>query len=80
MKDAIAIAIAKARKKAGTLRPSPPRSAEIDEDISRTGVGILLFAGAAVGMGGFVCLIVGLVQSGSVAGLLRGWVSALGGG
>lgn len=79
MKDAIAIAIARARKKTGTEQPEPRQSAEINEEISRTGLGLLLFAGAVVGIGGFVCLIGGLIHSGGVTEFLRGWVTALGG-
>lgn len=80
MKNAIAIAIAKACRKTGTLQPAPRPFAEINEEVSRTGVGILLVAGAVFGMGGLVCLVVGIVQSGIVADLLRGWITALGGG
>jgi len=79
MKNAVAIAIAKARKNTGAIRPEPGQSAEIDEEISRTGLGLLLFAGAVVGVGGFVCLIGGIIHSGGVMEFLRGWVAALGG-
>ena len=79
MKNAIAIAIAKARKNTGAIQPEPRQSVEIDEEISRTGLGLLLFAGAVVGVGGFVCLVSGIVHSGGVMEFLRGWVAALGG-
>ncbi len=79
MKNAIAIAIAKVRKKTGIYQPEPRQSLEIDEEISRTGLGILLIAGAVVGMGGFICLIGGIIHSGGVVEFLRGWFSALGG-
>lgn len=79
MKDAIAIA--KARKKIGETRtPDPCQIVEPDKEIPRIGVGILLFAGALVGAGGFICLIGGIIHSGGVREFLRGLVAALGGG
>lgn len=79
MKNPIAIAIAKARQKTGIFEPEPRQSVELEEELSRTGLGLLLFAGAVVGVGGFVCLIGGIIHSGGVMQFLRGWVAALGG-
>ncbi len=80
MKNAIAIAIAKARQRSGTIQPEPRQSVDLNDEISRTGLGVLIITGAVVGIGGFVCLIGGLIRSGGVVDFVRGWFSALGGG
>lgn len=77
MKDAIAIAIAKARKRAGTIYPDPRQTLNIDEEISRAGLGILLITGALVGLGGIFCLMGGIFHSGGVIGFIKGWLTAL---
>lgn len=79
MKDTFAIAIAKVRGKTKSSHPEPRQSEEIDEGISRAWLGLLLFVGAFVGGGGFLCLLVGILHSGGVMEFLRKWLTALGG-
>ena len=82
MKDAIAIAIAKAK----LGRKKPPNNASsksddlasIDQELTRTTLGLMLTIGVVVGLGGLVCLVVGLIKSGGLTQFFHGLFTALG--
>ena len=82
MKDAIAIAIAKAKQRR-EQRPNnasskPDDLPSIYQALTRTTLGILLITGVLVGLGGLVCMVVALFKSGGVKQFLYGLFSALG--
>jgi hypothetical protein len=76
VRHAIAVAAAKVKKRLHTVASRRNDPADLDLEVSRTGLGALLAGGALIGFGGVVCLISGLVRSGPLA-LMRGWLAAL---
>jgi hypothetical protein len=78
MRNAIAIAVAKVKKKIHFASGSVD-SANIDLEISRAWLSVLLLAGALFATGAVVCLVNGLIKSGGLFAFMRGWLAALGG-
>lgn len=79
MKHAIAIAAAKVKKRLHTAASRRDDPADLEMEVSRTGIGALLAGGALIGFGGLLCLLIGLIRSGPID-LVRGWLAALFGG
>lgn len=82
MKDAIAIAIAKARfrrkKFPNNSSSRPDGAASVNQELVRTILSFFLMSGVVIGLGGIICMIVGLFKSGGIKELLSGLFSALG--
>jgi hypothetical protein len=77
MKNAITIAVAKVKKR---MRFASGRdAADLDLEVSRTWLGVILLTGAFFATGAVICLINGLIKSGGLFAFLRGWLAALGG-
>ena len=80
MKHAIAIAKAKF-KNVGNTSKKPIQSGEVEREISRIGLGVLLFSGGVIGLGGLITLVIGLLNENGPIRFFFKWVySALFGG
>ncbi len=79
MKHAIAIAKAKVKKQIKGVSNRPEQSSDIDQEVSKAGLGVLFVAGALIGIGGFISLMGGLIHSGGLGDLVVGWLSAMSG-
>jgi len=79
MREAFAIAIAKAKRRLKTSPPVEGEQIQVEEEISKAGMGSMLVIAAVFGLGGFVCLMVAL-SVGGAGEMLRGFVAAITGG
>ena len=48
----------------------------VGQEISRAGVGIIICAGALIGLSGFLFFVGGLFQSDGITGFVKGWLTA----
>lgn len=81
MKDAIAIAIARAklrRKIPDNDTITPDDLTTINQELSRTILGFLLMTGIVIGLGALTCMVVGLLKSGGLTQFVSGLFAALG--
>jgi hypothetical protein len=78
MKNAIAIAVAKVKKRIKFASGSSD-TASLELEVSKAWLSVLLLTGALFATGAVVCLVNGLIKSGGLFAFLRGWLSALGG-
>lgn len=79
MRHAIAIAKAKVKEKLQGPFQGPRQRSETDigEEATKAGLGTIILLGGLFGLGGFVCLIVGMIRSGGIDGLVDGWMKAM---
>lgn len=77
MRNEFAIAKAKVRKKCPTFFGRPEHNTDVGHEASKAGLGIILCAGAIIGLSGFFFLVGGLINSGGITGFFKGWVAAL---
>ena len=73
--DSRARARVKVRYPAFLGEPQPDTS--VGKEISKAGVGIILCAGALIGLGGFLFFIGGLLTSDGITGFIKGWFTAI---
>ena len=64
----------KVRHPAFLGEPEPETS--VGQEISKAGVGVILCAGALIGLGGFLFFIGGLLTSDGITGFVKGWLTA----
>ncbi len=58
------------------FRGEPEPDTSVGQEISKAGVGVILCAGALIGLGGFFFLIGGLLASGGITSFVKGWLTA----
>ncbi|MFZ5775449.1 MAG: hypothetical protein ACOY3Z_08210 [Thermodesulfobacteriota bacterium] len=52
---------------------------DVGKEAAKAGVGVLMAAGALIGIGGVLCLGVGILHGRGLVGMLESWLTALGG-
>jgi len=75
--DAFAIAKVKAKQNCHTFLGGPEHDTDISHEATKAGLGVILCAGAIIGLSGFFFLIGGLIRSGGITGFVKGWLTAL---
>lgn len=77
MPTAFAIAKVKVKKKCSAFLGGPPQhDTDVGHEISKAGLGVILCAGAIIGLSGFFFLVGGLIKSGGITGFVKGWLTA----
>lgn len=76
MPTALAIAKVRVKKKCYAFLGGPEHNTDVGQEISKAGLGVILCAGAIIGLSGFFFLIGGLIKSGGITGFVKGWVTA----
>ena len=76
MHKAFAVATAKVKKRCHTIPGDPGNNADVGQEISKAGLGVILCAGAIIGLGGFFLLAGGIIHSGGITAFVKGWLSA----
>lgn len=74
--SAFAIAKVKVKKKCHTFLGGPEHDTDVSHEVSKASLGVILCAGAAIGLGGFFLLVGGLIRSGGITGFVKGWLTA----
>jgi len=75
--NAFAIAKVRVKQKCHTFLGGPEHDTDISHEATKAGLGLILCAGAVIGLSGFFFLVGGLIRSGGIAGFVRGWITAL---
>ena len=73
---AIAKVKVKVKKQYHALLGGPEHNTDVGHEISKAGLGVILCAGAVIGLSGFFFLVGGLVKSGGITGFIKGWLAA----
>lgn len=76
MHKAFAIAKVKGKKRCHTFLGGPEHNTDVGQEVSKAGLGVILCAGALIGLGGFFFLVGGLIKSGGITGFVKGWLAA----
>lgn len=76
MPTAFAIAKVKVKKKCFAFLGGPEHNTDVGHEISKAGLGVILCAGAIIGLSGFFFLVGGLIKSGGITGFVKGWLTA----
>ena len=77
MRNELAIAKIKVKKKCHTFLGGPEHNTDVGQEVSKAGrVVILCGGGAIIGLSGFFFLVGGLIKSGGITGFVRGWLTA----
>ena len=76
MHNEFAIAKVKVKMQCHTFLGDPKNNTDIGHEVSKAGLGVILCAGAVIGLSGFFFMIGGLVKSGGITGFIRGWLTA----
>lgn len=76
MRNEFAIAKVKARKKCHAFLGGPEHNTDVGHEVSKAGLGVILCAGAIMGLGGFFFLVGGLMKSGGITGFVKEWLTA----
>lgn len=75
---AIAKVKVKVKKKCHAFLGGPEykRNTDVGHEVSKAGLGVILCAGAVIGLSGFFFLVGGLIKSGGITGFIKGWLTA----
>ena len=65
------------RSKMGGLGLEVSTANKMGRDAAEVGVGVIMVLAALIGIWGIACLFGGIVQSGGIAGLVNGFISAV---
>jgi hypothetical protein len=76
MPAALAIARVKVKKKCHVFLGGPEHNTDVGHEISKAGLGVILCAGAIIGLSGFFFLVGGLIKSGGITGFVKSWLTA----
>jgi len=76
MHNAFAIAKVKVRKNCHAVLGGPEHNIDVGHEASKAGLGVILCAGAIIGLSGFFFLVGGLIKSGGITGFVKGWITA----
>ncbi|HEX9716076.1 MAG TPA: hypothetical protein VGA28_10355 [Desulfurivibrionaceae bacterium] len=76
MPVALAMARVKVKKKCHAFLGGPEHNTDVGHEISKAGLGVILCAGAIIGLSGFFFLVGGLIKSGGITGFVKGWLTA----
>ncbi len=71
-----ATAKVKVKKKCHAFLGGPERNTDIGHEVSKAGLGVILYVGAIIGLSGFFFLVGGLIKSGGITGFVKGWLTA----
>lgn len=78
VRNEFAIAKVKVKIKKGchAFLGGPEHHTDVGQEVSRAGLGVILCAGAVIGLGGFFLLVGGLINSGGITDFVKGWLTA----
>ena len=66
----------KARKQCHAVLGGPEHNTDVGHEVSKAGLGVILCAGAIIGMSGFFFMVGGLIKSGGITSFVKGWLTA----
>jgi len=73
---AIAKVKVKVRRQCHAFLGDPEHNTDVGHEVSKAGLGVILCAGAIIGLSGFFFLVGGLIRSGGITGFVKGWLTA----
>ncbi|MFA6900232.1 MAG: hypothetical protein WC256_08505 [Desulfurivibrionaceae bacterium] len=76
MPTAFAIAKVKTKKKCHAFLGGQQHNTDVGHEVSKAGLGVILCAGAIIGLSGFFFMVGGLIKSGGITGFVKGWLTA----
>ena len=76
MRYEFSIAKAKVKTKYHAFLGEPEPNTDVGREVSKAGLGVILCAGAIIGLSGFFFLVGGLIKSGGITTFVKGWLIA----
>ncbi|MCX5876282.1 MAG: hypothetical protein NT087_08335 [Deltaproteobacteria bacterium] len=73
---AIAKVKVKAKHQCHAVFGGPEHNTDVGHEVSKAGLGVILCAGAIIGLSGFFFMVGGLIKSGGITSFVKGWLTA----